>query len=189
MIDEYEGHWLSTQLVPKFYFLEPREGDIILEDIALSLSHTCRFGGHSIRFYSVAEHSVIVSTILGSQGADRTTVLAGLLHDAEEAYLPDIPSPIKSLMPEALKMYETLNLAIVKKFKLEGANWELIKDIDHRLGSTEAKALGVWNKDWADTGEPLEAKIYGLEPKIVRGLFLVRYNTIKRSLDPPRFQS
>ncbi len=185
MADEYEGHWLSTLFVPKFDFLEPKEEDIILEDIAHALALLCRFGGHCNKFYSVAEHSVIVSVILDKRGADLITVLAGLLHDAEEAYLPDIPSPVKQLMPEALKMYETLNSAIIRKFKLEKADWEHIKDIDHRLVIAEAKALGIWNKEWADAGEPLEAEIFGWMPNLAKQLFLLRYKTLQESSNAP----
>lgn len=160
MIDEYEGNWLSTLLVPKFYFLNPSEADVHIEDIAHSLSMTCRFGGHCSMFYSVAEHSVIVSEILEREGASPLTIYAGLLHDAEEAYLPDIPSPIKAEMPEALVMYETLSNLIRAKFCLLKADWAHIKDIDHRLCITEAKVLGLWNEDWADAGPVLDATLY-----------------------------
>lgn len=175
MNNEYQGHWISTHLVPRFYFLEPRGEDILIEDIAHALSMLCRFGGHGGFFYSVAEHSVVMSNVLEGEGASSLTVLAGLLHDAEEAYLPDIPRPIKLLMPEALEMYKTLNSAIMRKFRLEGADWGLIKEIDHRLCTTEAKALGVWNKDWEDTGKPLEVVVAGWPSKLAKRAFLARY--------------
>lgn len=64
--------------------------DISIEDIAHSLALKCRFGGHTTRFLSVAEHSVNVSKLVSWEYA-----LPALLHDASEAYLPDIASPLK----------------------------------------------------------------------------------------------
>jgi hypothetical protein len=69
--------------------------DIDPADIAQALSNLCRFGGHSRAFYSVAQHSVIVSDLLADTGAAPDAVLAALLHDAAEAYLGDLPHPLK----------------------------------------------------------------------------------------------
>lgn len=164
-MNEYKENWLSTHLIPKFSFLDPREADIQVADIAHSLSLLCRFGGHISKFYSVAEHSVLVARVLAKQKASKLTQFAGLLHDAEEAYLPDIPSPIKQHMTEALEIYATLQTVIYDKFNLNGADWIQVKDIDRRICITEAKELGLWNKDWADAGPPLETPIFGWTPR------------------------
>jgi hypothetical protein len=65
--------------------------DVDLRDIAHALSNLCRFTGHARRFYSVAEHSVHVSELLEGTGLE----LAGLLHDASEAYIADVSTPVK----------------------------------------------------------------------------------------------
>lgn len=179
-MDEYEGAWLSTLSIPKFNFLSPQEADIDIRDIAHALSLTCRFGGHGKSFYSVAEHSVLVARVLASYRASPLTVYAGLLHDAEEAYLPDIPSPIKLYMPEAHAIYDRLSKAIIRKFGIQEADWVLIKDIDHRLCTTEAKALGIWNEGWANTGASLYSPIYCWTPKVAEARFLATYEELRR---------
>jgi hypothetical protein len=76
----------------RFWPLIPNPADIRIEDIAHALSNQCRFAGHSREFYSVAEHSVRVSQHCRPEDA-----LWGLLHDASEAYLSDVPAPLKEL--------------------------------------------------------------------------------------------
>lgn len=77
-----------------FDLLDPRPEMIDIDVIAWSLAHRCRWGGHH-GWYSVAEHSVLCSTIVGG---DRRMFLAALLHDAHEAYVGDAPSPLKAAM-------------------------------------------------------------------------------------------
>ena len=174
--------FISTLKVPKFYFLNPKIEDIYVEDIAHSLSMVCRFGGHCNQFYSVAEHSVIVAEILEKEGADVLTCFAGLLHDAEETYLPDIPRPIKQLLPDAAKMYEVLDSAIAQRFGLQEADWVRIKDIDHRLVITEAKALGVWNEEWEAEGAPLETWLYMWSHHDAKAEFLATFDRLRIEL-------
>lgn len=75
------------------YPLSPDPDTIDIEDIAYALSHLCRFTGHTSRFYSVGEHSLRVCRIVESR--DPAIRMAALLHDASEAYLNDIASPVK----------------------------------------------------------------------------------------------
>jgi hypothetical protein len=95
--------------------LSPSPEEIDIEDVAHSLSQTCRFLGHTDGFYSVAQHSVLVSDLVPREDA-----LWGLLHDASEAYLCDLPAPIKG-DPE-MSFYgiaeDRLMLAICKRFGL-----------------------------------------------------------------------
>lgn len=70
--------------------LAPKPEDIVVADIARALSQQCRFLGHLVAFYSVAQHSVLVSRLVPQEDA-----LEGLLHDAQEAYLGDVVSPLK----------------------------------------------------------------------------------------------
>lgn len=75
----------------RFHPFDAKPEDIHIEDIAWGLAAECRFGGHC-PYYSVAEHSIYVSQLMGE---DVEAQLIGLLHDGAEAYLKDIPRPIK----------------------------------------------------------------------------------------------
>lgn len=86
--------WIQTYTGARFYPLEPDAGLIRIEDIAHSLSMQCRYTGHTSRFYSVAEHSLILAKEFHTGWHYR---LVALLHDAAEAYLSDIPRPLKRL--------------------------------------------------------------------------------------------
>ena len=177
-----ENDFISTPAVPKFYFLNPNPKDIHISDIAHALSLTCRFGGHCSVFYSVAEHSIKVAEIVEGEGADKLTVMAALLHDAEETYLPDIPRPIKAVMSEAQDMYEKLEIAVINKFHLLKANWEHVDNIDRRLCITEAKALGVWNEEWEDAGPYLNVQLHLWSSADAEELFLRNFHELSEAL-------
>ena len=91
-------HTLETSTGRYVSLTEPAAADITLEDIAHALAHTCRFGGHCATFYSVAEHAVLVADRLAQQGYPPRVQLAGLHHDDAEAFLGDIPQPLKPLL-------------------------------------------------------------------------------------------
>ena len=83
--------WIQTYTGKRIDPWNYSEDDFCIEDVARSLAFTNRFSGHSTRPYSVAQHSLMVSQLCGDEHA-----LWGLLHDAAEAYIGDIASPLKS---------------------------------------------------------------------------------------------
>ena len=85
--------------------------DVDIEDIAHSLSMQCRFGGHTRKHYSVAQHCCRVSDVL----PDRLK-LAGLLHDASEAYVVDLPTPIKRMMPFYVRLEKVVHRVIADAY-------------------------------------------------------------------------
>lgn len=89
-------HVIETISGLGYNFVEPTVDMVTLDDIAGALANTCRFGGHVDRFYSVAEHVVRVSELV--EQANPWLALSGLHHDDHEAYLGDIPRPLKSLL-------------------------------------------------------------------------------------------
>ena len=129
--------WTQTASGKPFDLIEPLEEQINIDDIAISLSNTCRFNGHlkwaanhsRVQHYSVAEHSYWVSRYVPQEIA-----LEGLLHDAAEAYIGDISRPLKELIHDAIAPIENeINRVIRRKFKLTTAGDRIIKDIDYRI--------------------------------------------------------
>lgn len=89
--------WINTASGVQFWPLSPRIDDIHPSDIGHALSRLCRYGGHTSVFYSVAEHSVrLAAHVMRHEGAGRMA-LAALLHDGSEAYLVDVPRPLKGM--------------------------------------------------------------------------------------------
>src|SRR5579862_5085028 len=101
-----DDSWIQTYTGRKFWPLDPRSWDVCLEDVAHALAVKCRYGGHCRGFYSVAQHSVLVSQLLAEWKADIWTVRWGLLHDANEAYSADVVRPIKNTMRDVWKAIE-----------------------------------------------------------------------------------
>jgi hypothetical protein len=139
--------WIMTASGRPFWPLEPRVGDVVIEDIAHHLSHLCRFTGAVRVFYSVAQHSVLACEELAASASDgqaRTAGLYGLLHDASEAYLMDIPRPLKH--DAAFEVYREaearLQAVIYQAFGLNpDGEPPLLKTIDRRLLRAEQRDL------------------------------------------------
>lgn len=133
------GESIQTFTGNQFYPMDPREDEIRIEDIAHSLSLQCRYAGHVKTFYSVAQHSVMVARIVPVQDA-----LWGLMHDASEAYLVDLPAPIKrsSRLGEEYQKIESSIMALVAgRFGMSIAEPSSIKTADMRLLATEMRDL------------------------------------------------
>lgn len=135
--------FIETYTGKRFRPLDPVVADICIEDIAHALSNQCRFSGHTKMHYSVAEHSVRVTWLLQVQGHDIRTQLWGLLHDASEAYLVDLPSPLKH-SPEFLSYRiaeKELMFAVCERFDLPLEEPEVVRYADAVLLATEARDL------------------------------------------------
>jgi hypothetical protein len=128
------GDWLQTYTGRQFWPLDPRPEEIFIEDIAHALAMQCRYAGHTNRFYSVAQHSYIVSKNL-----PRPLALQGLLHDASEAYLIDVPRPIKGYLTNYLQIEKLVERAIAQAFGLPFELDPLVKEIDSRILVNEQK--------------------------------------------------
>lgn len=165
--------WIQTFTGKKFFPLNPRIEDIDIVDIAHSLSNICRFNGHIREFYSVANHSILVSYL-----CDYKHALYGLLHDASEFAISDISSPIKrSNIFDSYRVAENkLQTAIYNRFGLFEKEPEDVKVADFQMLATEARDLmGRLREDWIHSKNPLPFKIEPLSPKESEKLFLKRF--------------
>lgn len=153
-----KGDWCQVYGGRRFWPLDPRAEEIQIKTIAHALSLQCRFGGHCRDFYSVAEHSVRVS-----RACDPEDALWGLLHDAAEAFLCDLPRPVK-VQPEYAPYREheaAIMRAVCEAFDLPYEMPPSVKLADERLLATEARdligpeCLTQWNLRYP----PLETRL------------------------------
>lgn len=135
---------------------DPDPEDVRLGDIAAGLAHTCRFGGHCCRFYSVAEHSLYVRRELDGDGDGPRLQLLGLLHDAGEAYVGDVPRPLKAELDGFERVEERVLEAVWTALGVDPPDeteWERVIAVDDRLLAHEADRLladGSWAADPPD---------------------------------------
>lgn len=173
-----KGSWMQTAGGRAYWPLDPRPEDVFIEDIAHALGHLCRYAGHTRTFYSVAEHSIYVSRLVPPEHA-----LAGLLHDATEAYCVDVPRPLKKYLPEYEAIEELNWRAIATRFGLPFDLDPCVKHADNAILLTEQDQLmpAVPLKRW-DVGETggLEAniKIFGYMPGRATEKFLARFHEL-----------
>lgn len=107
------GTMIQNSLGRRIDLCDPQVADMDMQDIAHALSLICRFGGHVKHFYSVAEHSLLVADLLEEQGHPSNVVLAGLLHDAHEAFIGDVTTPVKAVLRQHGELDE-----LIQKFDL-----------------------------------------------------------------------
>jgi 5'-deoxynucleotidase YfbR-like HD superfamily hydrolase len=163
----------------------PDNGPFDIQAIAHALSHICRFSGHVREFYSVAQHSVLVSQLLPPHLA-----MQGLLHDAAEAYLGDLVSPLKRMLSNYRRLEERVEEAIFRHFGLVYPPPSDVKAADMVLLATEQRDLMpscAEAHEWETFYhiKPLPQRIVPLEPLRARVQFLERFEEI---LDAKRSQ-
>ena len=159
-----------------FNYAKPTVGSICIEDISRALSHDCRFAGHLPYFYSVAQHSWLLSQIVPPEFA-----LEALLHDASEAYCRDIPSPLKHLLPDYQRIERAVDSVIRERFSLPAVMSEAVHYYDLVMLATERRELDIDDgKKW-----PLLAGIPQAEMAIcpmssmhARMMFISRFNEL-----------
>jgi hypothetical protein len=133
---------MTTVSGVQFTPFDPSASDVRLQDIAHGLANLCRASGQAQFFYSVGLHSIYVSQDLAARGESRRRQLIGLLHDAQEAYISDLISPVKTHLEEYQDLEARLEAVIWEAFDLEPTADDLavVKESDRRLCRHE---LGV----------------------------------------------
>lgn len=171
-------NWMYTASGKRWYFEAPRSQDVDINDIAHALSNLCRYGGHASQFYSVAEHAVHVSHMVPREDA-----LAGLLHDATEAYVVDVPRPLKRLLSD-YKRFEQLTWRAISGAL--GVPYELPDSVhraDNDILFIEKDVLlpRTSDDDWgmgATRNWKAHASIYCWSPTRAKMEFLNRYKEL-----------
>lgn len=150
--------WIRTYTGKRFWPLAPRIEDLDLVDIAHALSLKCRWGGHVPELYSVAQHSVHVAQLV-AEPFKRW----GLLHDAAEAYLPDLCTPIKARYPEVIAAEERILDLVRVRWSLPAGMPAEVKAADRRM--MQAEALALMGFDASDLGlDPSDPSLHPIEP-------------------------
>lgn len=183
--------WLETYTGVKFNPYAPTANDVDIIDIAHALSQTCRFGGHTLPFYSVARHSINVAKILKAAGHSPKVQLAGLLHDAAEAYLTDIPTPVKRNMPEYRHTESSILQVVYDKCgvtELTASEVEAVDSADKAMLYLEAKRLMRNTDGWAEQFRTYVDSIPNIDDAIIttgfygfyydKASFLIHYNEL-----------
>jgi hypothetical protein len=168
-----EAAWIQTHSGRRFCPTSPNPKAIVIQDVAHALAMQCRFSGHCRKFYSVAQHSVLVSHICDSQDA-----LWGLLHDASEAYLVDVPRPLKrsGKLQGYIEFEAKMQEAVCRRFGLPLKEPPSVKRADQALLATEARDLmSPLHPDWDWPIEPLPFLIEPWEHQRAKDMFMKRF--------------
>lgn len=167
--------WMHTASGRSVRLLRPDADSISIRDIAAHLSKICRFAGATQSFYSVAQHSILVSNLMANYGPEAQ--LYGLLHDASEAYTGDIPQPVKALLNAAVglgsewlplrDLFTGLDEAILTRV---GLPFPVPQNLRHALHHADMRAMATERRDllseavaggpkWQDMPAPWRASI------------------------------
>jgi hypothetical protein len=175
-----EGDFTETYTGVRFYACDPRPYEVVLEDIAHALSMLCRFGGHASQFYSVAQHSAITAFLLNHNGESPFVQLLGLAHDFTEAYIADLPTPLKRNLPEYVAIENPLFDVIWQSFGLRMPTAEehaKVKAVDTALMQYEACRLGLNKTEWA-TDQPFGNVLVPESPLDFKPIIITLFNDI-----------
>jgi hypothetical protein len=169
------GDWLQTATGRQFWPLDPRPEEIDIFDIGWALGNLCRYGGHSRDFYSVAEHCVLMSRAVSPENA-----AWALLHDASEAYLVDVPRPIKPALAGYREAEDRLMRAICTRFGLPQAMPDEVKVADHQILTDELwQAMAPPPVPWSTAGTPLGVVIQFWNPSRAKVEFILRARELR----------
>lgn len=165
--------------------LQPRPGQFTLEDIANGTAQVCRCSGQTVHFYSVALHSIYVSEELAADGHSPRVQLLGLLHDASEAYIADVPGPVKAELPRYREIEAQIQRAVYEAFEIgrpERTEADAVEQADKRLRRYELPSL-LPDHDWEFCRPELEYDLTADSSTDVAARFGERAEMLVESID------
>jgi len=167
----------------KIDYLSPTEDMFRIQDIATGLSNVARFTGQTSWHYSVSQHSV-----LGSRKfKDPWKAMGFLLHDAHEAYMQDLPSPLKALLPRYKEIAANMQRVIEQKFGIHETmtiHHDEMKEVDYRIYTTERRDLHPWYDISKYTNHPPydDVTIFPMDSKMAMFSFMKRFKQLKKKM-------
>lgn len=197
-----DNSYIRTFTGRMFWPLDPLASDVDIRDIAHALAHKCRYGGHCTRFYSVAEHSIRMARFTWSGLAPTPELLkekallarACLLHDAGEAYLPDVPRPVKPLLTGFAQVEHQVEVAIAEALQVTYPWPSMVHVLDYGILTDEMRELLPYD-DWdgeAHGGAPgswrygkplgLNGSSFGWGPEYAESVFLEMYTKLTEAV-------
>lgn len=177
------SHWIQTHSGRAFDYDHPDPLSVRIQDIAHALANLNRFSGHALAPYSVAQHSVLVSRHLPPSLA-----LAGLLHDCHEAFVIDLPKPLKAMVPDYVAIEDRIQSFVLTTLGMDPSvvRSAPIKEVDLRMLSTEARDLMTKSaRMWSDPLEPYPCKIIPWTWDSARQIFLRTYWALTKGKPVP----
>lgn len=178
--------WIETYTGRRLSLTNPEPEEVSFSDISHGLSMICRFNGQCLRFYSVAQHSLLCADVARQLGWSKRIQLLCLLHDAGEAYISDLSRPVKSLITGYSKMERAIQDAIYRTLRVDAPNMTeriAIEEADNYLLAVEAEEL-MRDGGWADRHKwpALEVRIRKDIPGRFKLVFLQELMRLYKSL-------
>lgn len=171
-----KGGWIQTYTGRQFWPMDPCPEEVIIQDIAHSLSMMCRYAGHCERFYSVAEHSVLLA-----RHVSPANKLAALLHDSSEAYLVDVPRPVKPFLAGYREAESLVMEAVCTRFGLPIEFPQEVHDADKAILTDEMRQnMKPAAVAWESEAEPLGVKLQYWSPEEAELEFMTEFKWLMR---------
>jgi uncharacterized protein len=183
-------YWIETYTGKVFDYENIKENKVDIRDIAHALSNMCRFNGHCSQFYSVAEHSILVSEEIERVYNDTELSLKALLHDATETYMPDVPRPLKTLWSTKmdLRVFEdTIEDCILENFNLKLTQEDKIKIKIYDSAMLRAERNKFFEKkvlwNFPEGIPEINPLIKGYDPYWSENLFMIRFKKLMKKYE------
>jgi hypothetical protein len=173
--EDFGRTFITLHSKKKLYLASFKPEELVITDIAHGLSQMCRYGCQG-RFYSVAQHCVIMSHMVSKENA-----FWALMHDAAEAYVGDMVQPLKQLLPDFKEIEKWVFDKVKLAFNLKGEEPEEVKLWDLKILYEEAKVvmgIDAEKEGWNLPPNPNMPKIRPWPKKKAKELFLQRFNEL-----------
>lgn len=160
-----------------FDYQKPDPESFTIVDLAMAISRICRFGGHCREFYSVAQHSVLASYLVPESKAFKA-----LMHDAHEAFVGDMPSPMKLLCPDYKALEKKIEQVVLTKFGINPEPDNDVKLADMIMLKTEQRDLMLNADEWSFSSSivPMQNKIVPVNSDSAFALFMTRFYQLQK---------